>query len=315
MKNLNKVQALQLLPAVVDQEATDDELLAFYAFIKENDDIRKQYESAIRIKKILKSQYKKEQAPESLKEKVIGLISEMEWENNSGHNVVHTREREVIQGKTPDSSKEQFKREPLFNFRLAARYVVAAAVILVLTFVTIELLDQTSYTVQPDFLSIEQTTFDHFSSTSPFQTAGMSIVPQTLDDAIDFLSDEMSHPLRMPVLNGAEIREVRYAEFTEGFSTPVIEFHQKEIDESIFIVAFNIDEIEGQKEIVRDPEAVKHCQTYDDYHILDVEGKHIVSWKWGDYWYTAISNHNGNDLISLVTPQGYNDELSSGSAW
>lgn len=313
MKKLNRQDALQLLPAVVDNEAGRDEILAFFAYIEKDEYVREQYESALRIKKLIKQNYKKESAPQSLKHKVEDLISGMEWESMSDSRIDSLTE--PVKETSAGDKQQPLPRAPLFNFRLAARYVAAAAVILFLTLVTIELLDHTSYTIQTDTFSIEQTTFEHFSSESPFQVAAHSISPQTLDDVLTFLSDEISYPLRMPLLDGAEINEVRYAEFANGFSTPVIEFYQEEIEEYVYVVAFNIDEIEENGIFKRDPEAVAHCQTYDDYHILEVEGKHVVSWKWGDYWYTAISNHNGDDLISLVTPHGYEEEQSSGSAW
>lgn len=313
MKKLNRHKALQLLPAVVDNEANDEELLAFYAFIENDKYVREQYESAKRIKNIIKKNYKKESAPQSLKVKVGNLIANMELENMSGSGT------DSIPVPVPDKSTVSKTKKktpaPLFDLKLVARYAAAAAVILVLTLVTIELLDQTSYTVHADILSIEQTAYEHFNSDSPFQTAALSIAPQTLDDAVSFLSDEISYPMRMPLFDGADIREVRFAEFANGFSTPVIEFHQEEIDEYIYVIAFNIEEIESKSDFTRDPEAVEHCQTYDDYHILEVEGKHVVSWKWGDFWYTAISNHNGEDLISLVTPHGYEEEQSSESSW
>ncbi len=309
MKKLDRKSAIQLLPAVIDNEASQEERIAFFAYIKKDEEVRIEYENALYIKNLLNKKLTKKEAPDSLKERILQIIQDMDLE--SSEEVVSDIEQTPVTPLKNESAEETNKYNPFRNILKPARYVAAAAVILFLTLVTIELLDRSSY-VPNESLSIEQTAYTHFEDEIYKDVSLSGFNPGSIGDASDYLHNEISHPLRLPLINGAEINRVAYADFVDDFKTPFIEFYQPEIDEHVVVFAFNIDHLESNDYIVRDPEAVEKCKTYDDYHIREIEGKHVVSWKWGDYWYTAISNHNGNDLIALVEPLWEESENDTG---
>ena len=49
-----------------------------------------------------------------------------------------------------------------------------------------------------------------------------------------------------------------------------------------------------------DIEAIEKCKSDSDTYIKDINGKHIVSWKWGNVWYVGVSNHHGEVLASML---------------
>lgn len=310
MKKLDRNSAIQLLPAVIDNEASYEERVAFFDYIEKDENVRIEYESELFIKKLLNEKLTKRSAPESLKKRINETIQDMTRESSTESNTDDTSAALKSIEKKNDHIKKGYN--PFRSVHKPVRYIAAAAVILILSFVTIELLDRSSH-VSFDTLSVERAAFTHFMDETFDDVSLSGIIPGSVEDASDYLHNELSHPLRLPLIEGAEINKVIYADFITDFKTPVIDFYQSDIDEHVIVFAFDIDQLKSNKQIVRDPEAVVKCKTYDDYHIREIEDKHVVSWKWGDYWYTAISNHNGEDLIALVEPHWDDTENESGS--
>ncbi|REL24110.1 hypothetical protein DYD21_20080 [Rhodohalobacter sp. SW132] len=305
---MSKQEALEILPLVVDNEATESEKVAFFQYIQQDTEIRKQYESMLFIKQLLKTKYSPDQAPDYLKKKISGMINDLKSDSDEDKN------SDIQSGSSPSNvsipgAKESSKTEDengkgkINTILKPARYLIAASVIFFFSLVTIELLEKTSsnglYSVPYD---IEEVALSHFNTGSHVSSSIASFQPASIEHASEIIEDEMAHNLRMPTISGAELRSVYYTTFADGFTTPVLEFYQSGIEETVHIFAFRIDDLEKKRNMERDPEAVKLCNTYEDYHVKDIEGKHVVSWKWGDYWYTAVSNHNGNDLIALLEP-------------
>jgi len=317
MKKLTKEKALHLLPLIIDNVASDTEKDAFFHYLETDPEIKKKYESLLFVKQLLKTKYSKAKAPDHLKKKILESIQDIEWEKGEKSKVDNSSSS--IQNYKTGTHKEHFtdqKKSPLFNVMKPARYLIAASVIFFFSLVTIEFLEKVSSSGFNLHESIEQIAMSHFHSGNHVESAMASFQPASFDHASELLEKEMAHTPRMPTVEGADLKNIYYSSFSSDYSTPVFEFHQEEINEHVYIFAFKIDDLEKSKRIERDPEAVKKCLTYDDYYISDIDGKHVVSWKWGDYWYTAVSNHNGNDLIALVEPlkSEWGEEESS-SGW
>ncbi|MEX0662285.1 MAG: hypothetical protein WEA58_03130 [Balneolaceae bacterium] len=298
---LTRKQALDLIPSILDGEATEVESHAFFNYIDEDLVVRKQFNSLKIIKKLVKEKFKKDKAPYHLKCRINELISDMEWEEKCFFKVDNSP-NSVKNDIRDSSSSTSSNRKVIYKFLKPFRYLTAAAVILFLSLITIELLEYTSTDPVPVSQSLEEIVFKHFENSDDVSEILTSVTPEDINHASEYLEAELSYFPRMPLFEGAEITEVMYSSFIENYNTPVLKFHQEDMNENIYVFAFKLDELEKEQSIRRDPEAVKHCQKYDDYHIREVNGKHIVSWKWGDYWYAAVSNHNGNDVIAMMEP-------------
>jgi transcriptional regulator NrdR family protein len=305
---LTKKQAFDLIPSILDGEATETESLAFFEYIEKDDAVRKQFESQKIIKELVRDNCKREKAPDHLKNKITELITDMEWEENSSSKVDNSP-NSVKSDAQDINNYSASNKHVIYKLFKPLRYVAAAAVILFFSLITIELLERTSTSQLPVSQSLEEIVFIHFQNSDDFTGVLTSVTPEDINHASEYLEAEFSYFPRMPLFDGAEITQVLHSSLTDELNTPVLKFHQKDIDENIYVFAFKLDDLEQQRSIKRDPEAVKHCQTYDDYHIREVNGKHVVSWKWGEYWYAAVSNHNGNDVIAMVEPM---EEESSG---
>lgn len=300
MKKLSKKQALEILTLIVDNEATEEQKKAFFTFIQKDDDVKKKYESMLFVKQLLKTKYSPEKAPPHLKKKISDMVHDMNWEKTEGSKV--DSNLSAVDPKSAKETTDENKRKPLINFLKPARYLVAASVIFFFSLLTIELLEKSSVNNLQTGYDIEEMALSHFNSGDHISASLASFQPESSEHASELLESEMAHKLRLPSIEGAKLRTVMYTTFADGYTTPVLEFYQSDIDETVHVFAFHMEELEKYGKIVRDPEAVKACKTYDDYHVKDINGKHVVSWKWGDYWYTAVSNHNGQDLIALVDP-------------
>lgn len=317
MKKLNKKEAIQLLPFIVDNEASEEDKLAFFKYIQTDQKIRKKYESLLFVKRLLKTKYSREDAPDRLKKKISGIIEDMEWEKEQESKVDNTSS---YLGDSSSFSTDTFKDQSndsstsFLKLLKPARYLVAASVIFIFSLLTIELLERMSGERIYNQQSVERVALNHFTTGSHIEASLASYQPVSFDHASQLLEEQMAYSPRLPQIKGASLRSIVHTTFFENHTIPVFEFYQSEIDESIHIFAFKIGEFDDPGMVVRDPEAVENCKGYDDYHIKEIKNKHIVSWKWGDYWYTAVSNHNGKDLIALVEPTFTQDEKSTGSS-
>lgn len=300
MNELTRKEALDLLPLIVDNEASEEEKTAFYRYIQKDEDIRKKYESLLFVKQLLKTKYTPKKAPEHLKQNISNLIEDLKWEKQESSVVDNTLSSLPEKSESSHELRGKGNRPEGVRITKAARYVAAAAVILVFSLITIELLEKTS-TIQGSE-GIEELALSHFYSGEHISASIASYRPASIEHAAQILNDEMSHQLQVPNIDGATLQRVMYTTFSNGYTTPAFEFYQAGIDETVHVFAFRIDDLKKEFGMKRDPEAVKLCKTRDDYHVKEINGKHVVSWKWGDYWYTAVSNHNGDDLISLVEP-------------
>lgn len=297
---LTRAEARELITPVVDDEVTADERKAFMDFIADHDDVRKEYESVKKIKSLICSRCPSARAPDSLKKFVENIADQdlstkdldvpaydMEGDGLSNH--------KTHSGANPNQSSN------------SRRWMGAIAASLLLIAVVWGFFTFTDSSEAIPKYNVEEYAYEHFVKHDG------KYVPPTISTAnvgaaeIQ-LAQDYDMPMTIPSLKNAEFKGIVYSEFVPSFKAPMLEYHLPSEDQYIYIFAFKLDKLKTFGQLVRHQEAVKKCNKPKDFHIRNVNGKHVVSWKWNDVWYAAISNHNGNTLASLVKPLQYSPD-------
>ena len=298
MKRLTKKQALDILPAVVDGEVSEDLRIAFLAYAEKDPAVKKEYEDALLIKKLLSDKLGKVDAPESLKIRVQNLIEDLDRESSLTD---FETDSDSIRNLNEESYEWSWSRSLV---KPAFRYLAAAAVILLITLTTLRFLNQMDSSDEFSVATVENYTAVHFANTSGhapefhFETSSET-------EAEQYLSENHGVYITIPKIEGAQFQGVFMSDFYNGMTAPLLEYHQPDINESIFLFAFDVNDLERKENIDRNREAVEKCVNATDFHIAEVDSRHVLSWKWEDTWYTAVSNHNGYDLAALIEPLNY----------
>jgi len=299
MMKLTRKQAIELLTAVVDQEATQEEKSAFLEYVKNDSDLNQQYKSALLIKKLLSERLQRVNAPDHLKKRIKGRLEQ----EAAGHDQLLDMPMKNQVNEKSAEYRPAIKRYYQL-FKPTMRYVAAAAVILFLALTTIEFLDRSYDSDSQPIFIVENYTAQHFVN-SGGQLIDPHFATTSTRDAENYLRDHHGIEMTVPELTGAQFAGVVLADFLNGFETPLLEYIQPDINETIYIFAFNIDKITEHKYLKRDDAAVEMCTTDHNFYVAEIDNHHVVSWMWDGNWYSAVSNHNGYDLASLVEPLNY----------
>jgi hypothetical protein len=139
----------------------------------------------------------------------------------------------------------------------------------------------------------------HFSLVSDTRISGTTSIDD-VNEAHDYLLKHFGMDVTVPKLKNATFAGIELSEFVPGYTTPMLKYNVAGQNDPIIIFAFPLDKMGEDPRLVRDTEAVKTCQKDSDTHIKNVDGKHTVSWKWGNVWYVGVSDHNGEVLASML---------------
>ncbi len=298
---MDRKKALQILPAIIDNEASSEEQAAFFDFIEVDDVVKKEYENSLKIKQLIKKKYKRAKAPEHLSHRINTIISALgEGDTETDSNIYPLKRSSQSTTNITQKGNPQGT-----NKSTILRYFTAAAVVLFITLVTIQLLDRTgSYEERIAELIVENVAAEHF-----LKANGQFIEPHfgthSLSEAEEYLSAHFGLNITVPQITGAQFEGIVMADFVDGYQTPLLEYTQPEIGETIFLFAFDVAKVYETSGLKRLEYAVDACNTHHDFYVAEINNHHVVSWLWDDTWYSAISNHNGYDLASLVEPLQY----------
>lgn len=290
MYDMNRNQALLLIPAIIDGEASENERVAFFDFIENHPDIEDEYESALYVKQQLKKNLKRHSCPDHLKENVLSTIEDLKRNDQQ-------KNREL-----GDNSKNPGGNNIWYFAGPAVRYASAAAVILIITLLTLQLLNRTDHGSQyQNTVMIEQAAAGHFL-TAGGQLPTLDFSTSSISEAKQYLREHYGMTAEIPEIEGATFMGMAVGPFTSNLTTPVLAYTQEEISENIYLFVFDMNQVDSLQNIIRHTEAAEHCKSPKDYFVAEVDNHHVVSWLWDNYWYSAVSNHNGDDLASLVKP-------------
>ncbi len=294
MNSMNRKQAMSLLHAVVDNEASERKKEAFLKFIETHPEIRKEYEEIRQLKLLLARKFPKKRAPEHLRQQVFQKIDAINANDSEAgrYDSLKIHENRILKPFYPYISP-------------AIRYATAAAVVLIITFFTILSLDriiQTQSGTGDDFI-------ENLAAQYYMTTGGLYIEPLFKTDspteAENFLISQYNMDISVPGIKGAQFAGLVMVEFLDGFETPMLEYIQPDLSETIYLFVFDLDEVSSNTVLERHNEAVKTCIQKHDFYVTETDSFHSVSWLWDNIWYTAVSSHNGYDLASLIEPLNY----------
>ncbi len=301
MHKLTEKEAILILPAVVDNEASQDERDAFFAFIAGNENVRNQYKDALLMKRLLSEKLARKTAPPHLKQAIRDTLQNLKSQEELDSTQDLGRDQPVTDHGYRSKSEKK-------STTLLFRYLSAAAVLLIFTLVTVQILNR----VNPSAIDSSAQILENISLEHFIHSGGNLIDPQfsfsSITEAEHFLAENHQLTITVPHIEGAEIAGIEMSEFTDNFNTPLLKYHQHEINETIYLFAFDLNEVSALNNLVRNSHAAAACKEREDFYVTEIDNYHVVSWLWNNTWYTAVSNHNGYDLASLVEPLNYSSQ-------
>lgn len=288
---MSRKQAYLMISKVVDDEVSKSEKKLFFEFIKNHPDIYEEYENVLHIKMLFSSELKKIKAPPHLRKSIEQELQRLEIEKVSPDQKLNKQNRTF------------YKTTPFWKYTGAAlRYFSAIAIFIVISIVIFQILNHMDHAHQlTDELMVEQAAVQHFGDFSMKITSKL-FSSDKITEAQQYLTKQHNFNATVPKISGTVFNGIVLAHFRDDFSTPMLEYEQKKGGEKIYLFVFDIDSINNRQTVYRHNEAVKHCVTSTDYYVAEIGQYHVVTWVWGNYWYSAVSNQNGNDLASLIEP-------------
>ncbi|MDZ7694341.1 MAG: hypothetical protein U5K69_25000 [Balneolaceae bacterium] len=268
------------------------------AYIKQDPEVRRKFESIKRIKEIVSTRCPCRNAPNHLKQKVRSYIR-TQGVDGAGFSDQQEPFYDIPCNQNMSSAGQENPPASKRNYQ----WIYAAAASLLVIALVFGIYD---YVQAPDkSYNVEEYAYAHF-----MKHQGKLVQP-TIETASPAnaeleLASAFNMPITIPPLKNAEFKGAVMSDFIPGYQTPMLEYYLPSEDQYVYIFAFKISQLSNNSALYRSKDAVESCVKAKDFHIRNINGKHVVSWKWDDTWYAAISNHNGETLASLVEPLAVN---------
>lgn len=277
-------QLYELISAYVDGELHEADSARLLKHAENDERLQRAIESEKKFKKLLKSRLHRVSAPDDLKSRINNLLASEKQKMNAARKESESVEQSSYPVDRPSANRNRF----LFSF--AALFLVGFFLVLVQHFTT-------SDTVS-DALTVEDLTYVHYVNHAGQLLPGELAAVNTTDAQI-MLKDLYGCNITVPELQGARFAGVIYADFHEGFHTPMLKYEVAEGD-NIYIFAFESHLLEENPSLIAYDKAAKAIVKHDDVYIKTVNNHDVVSWKWGEVWYTAVSGHSGDMLAAML---------------
>jgi hypothetical protein len=293
----NREELLELVTAVIDGEASEAEIERFRRAAESDTSLNLAFERERKVKNLIATRCKRAKVPDHIPVKIRALIS-AELQSQalaSSLNRADAQPSPIRSDNDPRNDTLQLHNNDV-NRRTNVtfyRFMAIAAV-----FLLAALLYLYQGTAVPESYIVEDLVYEHYNH------HGGNLLPVTFASestahAEEILNQDYNLRLTVPELKGARFSGVVYAEFTSNFHTPLLEYTVDDGDH-IYVFAFCMDELNKFSVLERDGLAVNRITDINDVHIKEIGGKHVVSWKWHDVWYSAISNHDGETIAAML---------------
>ncbi|MCH8567329.1 MAG: zf-HC2 domain-containing protein [Balneolales bacterium] len=275
----------ELISAYVDNELSEEEKVYIEDIAKRDISVRKAIQSETRLKQLVRSRMHRTETPAHLKSRINELLSSNVASGSSADSRNASR-RQNIQEDRPSASRNRF----LFSF---------AAILVVGLFLYLYQNSEIPQT-EKSFATVESVSFEHFYNfrqESVFPVAyGVSEA-----DAQSYLYNYYGCRIVVPELKGATFAGAVYAQFYDDYKIPMLRYRVAD-DDYVYIFAFEEDKLKNVSNLDADHKARRNIVNHNDVFISKINNKRdVVSWKWDDVWYTAVSDHEG-DIIAAMLP-------------
>lgn len=271
----------ELISAFIDNElnSSDRDLLLKEA--ESNEEISAEIERQKKFKHCISEKVKRVALPNDSRQRIMSAIAE---EMRKSSEIINRTE--PIPTPISRLNKKAPKSRP---------WLLVAAILLLSALIYLSRTDSTTIV---DFTSVEFVSYQHFQNHSG-SFVGRAYGIETTHDAMNFLKEYYSCDITVPELDGAEFAGVLYADFHDGFHTPLLSYRVAEGD-YIYIFAFELKHLDNLADLKRDPNAVNAIVRHNDVFTVTFNGHDVVSWKWGDVWYSAVSKHQGAVIAAML---------------
>lgn len=289
-----------LASAFVDGELNEKEELTLNDLKKHDSRLRDFIKSERQIKNLLTNKLPRLKAPDRLKQRIQNRLEQELLERDtisepiSSPNKQRDRESAVPLSEKKKTDPSAKRKNKTVIKKIFPYLAIAASFLLI---ISIGYLSTNSNATNAN--SLESYTFKHFSEHA--DVINNQVNSSDIKNAEEHIRNTYNASMVVPKLSSANFNGVEMIEFIDGYKTPVLVYNQPDINEFIYIFTFNLNDFPDSK-LKRNKLAIKNCIKQSDYYVQNVNGKHVVSWKWDNIWYTAISNHDGNKLAALVEP-------------
>ena len=297
--------------ASVDDELSEDEKLRIQKLEKHHLVLKNFIHSEKEIKNALSQILERRRAPEALKKRIQDELQKELLERDSKVTSISDAQTKEKESETHNRSINPANGENSVTTKdnktvikkLFPYLAIAASILIIVSIGFLSTSNETSNdnatSTATATASIESYTFKHFNEHAQLINDNDSI--SDIANAEKYIREQVNKSMVVPELKSANFNGVKMIEFISGYKTPVLVYNQPDINEYIYIFTFDLNQFPNSK-LKRNELAIKNCIKQSDYFVENVNGKHVVSWKWGTIWYTAISNHDGNKLAALVEP-------------
>jgi len=296
----NNNNVYEVITAYVDGQASPDEIAFLEQYRSTNRSVERSIQSEIQLRKTIRENYRKVEAPDALKSRCLTLIRTEASANSPDPQFGSTSYSSKINTVDKKTTVQMLSSLYFQHLSLISRWAVAAILLISVGFWLGRSYPVTSSpSVATISYPIEDHVQRHFMLASDSRIAGTHQI-NDITQAHSYLLEHFGMDVTIPTLKNATFAGIELSDFVPGYTTPMLKYVVEGIGDTILIFVFPLDKMSEDSRLVRDTEAVKTCRKDSDTHIKDIDGKHTVSWKWGDVWYVGVSDHNGEVLAAML---------------